>query len=46
MNPTTARRERKNDMSGTRRKLQRKVRASKANHGVKPCQHKKRSFGK
>jgi len=32
-------------MSAKRRKLQRKARRNKANHGVKPCQHKKRSFG-
>jgi len=29
-------------MSRKRRKIQRKARTNKANHGVKPCQHKKR----
>jgi hypothetical protein len=30
-------------MSAARRKLQRKARTNKANHGVKPCQHKART---
>jgi len=29
-------------MSRKRRKLQRKARTNKANHGAKPCLHKKR----
>ena len=31
-------------MSRKRRKLQRKAKTNKANHGVKPCLHKKSCF--